>query len=179
VTSPIRLGADVRSLDGYPRVRLQILSTNQPVDLIEQKIDVAMRLRTSLDSDASLQGERSQPAPASFWHRQRSPLPLRRTPGWTSSAASRPSPWWTLGVRTVGRSSAARRAGRFSDTALVCGEISTVRNAAIAGLGVTFLPDHGCRAEIKDGRLVRVLPLRRPYRDDPIFKAPMTTTPAA
>ena len=38
----------------HPAVRLQILATNSPVDLIEQQIDVALRVRTALDTDASL-----------------------------------------------------------------------------------------------------------------------------
>src|ERR1700730_5311077 len=41
-------------LTQFPAVNLHILSTNAPVDLIEQRIDVALRVRSSPDGDMSL-----------------------------------------------------------------------------------------------------------------------------
>ena len=41
---------------------------------------------------------------------------------------------------------------------LGCGDMVAVREAAIAGLGVAFLPFHVCRKAMEEGRLVRVLP---------------------
>jgi DNA-binding transcriptional LysR family regulator len=38
----------------YPKVRLQILALDRPVDLINERIDVALRVRTQLNSDAEL-----------------------------------------------------------------------------------------------------------------------------
>ena len=38
----------------YPKVRLQLVVTDRPVDLIEERIDVALRVRRDLASDASL-----------------------------------------------------------------------------------------------------------------------------
>ena len=42
----------------HPRLRLQILSTNRRVDLIEERVDVAIRVRERLDTDADLQMRR-------------------------------------------------------------------------------------------------------------------------
>jgi DNA-binding transcriptional LysR family regulator len=39
--------------------------------------------------------------------------------------------------------------------------MATVRDAAVAGLGVAILPDHVCRAALDAGQLVRVLPAWR------------------
>ena len=39
-----------------------------------------------------------------------------------------------------------------------CYDMSTLKNAAIKGLGVVSLPAYTCRKEISDGSLVRVLP---------------------
>jgi DNA-binding transcriptional LysR family regulator len=39
-----------------------------------------------------------------------------------------------------------------------CEDMATVRDAAVAGLGVAILPDHVCREALDAGRLVRVLP---------------------
>jgi DNA-binding transcriptional LysR family regulator len=42
-----------------------------------------------------------------------------------------------------------------------CEDMATVRDAAVAGLGVAILPDHVCRAALDAGQLVRVLPAWR------------------
>jgi len=38
----------------YPKVRLQVVAVDQSVDLIAERIDVALRVRTALISDAAL-----------------------------------------------------------------------------------------------------------------------------
>ncbi|HWU02744.1 MAG TPA: LysR family transcriptional regulator, partial [Novosphingobium sp.] len=43
-----------RFLARYPRVRLQLLAIDRPVDLIEERIDLALRVRVALTSDAAL-----------------------------------------------------------------------------------------------------------------------------
>jgi DNA-binding transcriptional LysR family regulator len=35
-------------LERYPKVRLQLIATDRPVDLIDERIDVALRVRTSI-----------------------------------------------------------------------------------------------------------------------------------
>jgi DNA-binding transcriptional LysR family regulator len=146
-------------LEKYPGVRLQIVATNRPVDLIEEKIDVAMRLRTSLESDASLT-RRTLATSTRI---------LVASPRVASGIPPDSDPQMLGGLPTIGmvdtggedtwtllRGSESRAV--HLTPRLVCGEISTVRNAAVAGLGVTFLPDHACKADIREGRLVRVLP---------------------
>jgi DNA-binding transcriptional LysR family regulator len=45
----------------------------------------------------------------------------------------------------------------LSHTARVaCADFATVRDAAIAGLGIALLPDHACAEALRAGRLVRV-----------------------
>jgi DNA-binding transcriptional LysR family regulator len=41
-------------LSEYPRLRIQLLITNRPVDLIEEAVDIAIRIRERLDTDADL-----------------------------------------------------------------------------------------------------------------------------
>ncbi|SDA29646.1 LysR substrate binding domain-containing protein [Methylobacterium sp. UNC378MF] len=49
------VGAHTRGLLArYPKVRLQLVVTDRPVDLIEERIDVALRVRRAPTSDASL-----------------------------------------------------------------------------------------------------------------------------
>ena len=41
-------------LQRYPKVRLQMLATDRPVDLIRERVDLALRVRVALTSDAEL-----------------------------------------------------------------------------------------------------------------------------
>src|SRR6202162_6113033 len=45
-------------LSAHPRLRLQCIVTNRRVDLIHEGIDVAIRVRERLDTDAELQMKR-------------------------------------------------------------------------------------------------------------------------
>jgi DNA-binding transcriptional LysR family regulator len=38
----------------FPKVRLQLVATDRAVDLIEERIDLALRVRSSFTSDAAL-----------------------------------------------------------------------------------------------------------------------------
>ena len=42
----------------YPRLRAQFLITNRPINLIEEQVDVAIRIRDSLDTDSEMQMRR-------------------------------------------------------------------------------------------------------------------------
>ena len=69
----------------YPRVRLRLIATDRPVDLIGDRIDVALRVRVKIDSEASLTLQtlgRSR----RFWLRAR-----RSRTSSTTSQPSRPS----------------------------------------------------------------------------------------
>jgi DNA-binding transcriptional LysR family regulator len=46
-------------LSAHPRLRLQCIVTNRRVDLIHEGIDVAIRVRERLDTDAELQMKRT------------------------------------------------------------------------------------------------------------------------
>jgi len=41
---------------------------------------------------------------------------------------------------------------------LIANDTDMLHDVAIAGLGVAILPEHGCEADLKEKRLVRVLP---------------------
>jgi DNA-binding transcriptional LysR family regulator len=147
-------------LTDHPRLRLQILSTNRRIDLIEERIDVAVRVRERLDTDGDLQMRRigisrrivvaspdfvrthGEPRTAD----QLSDIPL-------VDANEGPS-------RSVWRlSSSDDRHGSVEfDARLAAGDFKTLLAAALAGVGAALMPIVECRADLEAGRLVRLLP---------------------
>jgi DNA-binding transcriptional LysR family regulator len=140
----------------YPKVRLQLIATDRPVDLIEERIDLALRVRITLDSDAALTMRSlgvstrilvASPRVASQVAdlEQLSVLPL------LASSDTADETEWHL-ITADGRAHVVRREPRLG-----CADMAAVRNAAIEGLGIALLPDHVCRNALAEGRLVRVL----------------------
>jgi DNA-binding transcriptional LysR family regulator len=150
----------------YPKVRLQLVATDRPVDLIEERIDVALRVRTALTSDAALtmrplgQSTRilvASPQMAKMASRGRDMEQLALLP--TLATSDDPGEIeWQLETDD-GRTHLLRHQPRMG-----CGDFAAVRDAAIDGLGVALLPDHLCRHALEEGRLVHVLSAWRGQR---------------
>ena len=141
----------------YPKVRLQLVATDRAVDLIEERIDLALRVRASLDSDAALTMRSLGPSRRILVAcpqlagriaalEDLAALPLLATQDEADDVE------WHL------EEAAGRRHVVQGTPRLGCSDMVTVRNAAIDGLGVAILPDHVCRQALADGRLVHVLP---------------------
>ncbi len=150
-------GLVTRFLSQYPKVRLQLVAIDRPVDLIEERIDIALRVRTSLDGDASL-------TMRSLGHSIRilvaSPQIASRI-GSIKDLADHPTLStvddqgeidWFLETED-GLTHSLRHEPRMG-----CADFAAVRTGAIAGIGVALLPDHTCRQALEEGKLVRVLP---------------------
>lgn len=141
----------------YPKVRLQLVATDRPVDLIEDRIDLALRVRASLTSDAALTmrslgtSTRILVATPQLASRIGTITELAGVPALATDDAADDLEWHLEsaegGKRTV------RMVPRLG-----CEDMAAVRDAAIAGLGVAILPDHVCRDALHAGKLVRVLP---------------------
>jgi DNA-binding transcriptional LysR family regulator len=145
-------------LKDHPKVRLQILATNKVVDLIEEEIDVALRARTTPETDASLIMRTlatthailvASPELAATMPTDADISELTRAPT-LSIGGFGVEGVWTL-VAPDGEVRQIRHTPRLS-----CGELISVRLAAMDGLGFALLPERLCRAELADGRLVQV-----------------------
>jgi len=147
-------------LQQTPKLRVQVIVTNRRVDLIEEGIDVAIRVRETLDTDADLQVRIisrtsatmlvAAPAFLDAHRRPVTPADLAQLP--TLSQSERPGiDRWTL-VSDRGEETVAH------EPRLSASEFSILRQAAIDGLGVAFLAEYSCREPLADGRLERVLP---------------------
>jgi DNA-binding transcriptional LysR family regulator len=150
-------------LERYPKVCLQLVAVDRAVDLIEERIDVALRVRASLDSDASLtmrslgNSTRILVASPQLASRIAGIEQLSALPTLATSDEQVEVDWYL--ETDDGRTHVMRHSPRMG-----CADFSAVRAAAMAGLGVALLPDHTCRELLAAGRLVRVLPAWRGVR---------------
>ncbi|PLR29200.1 LysR family transcriptional regulator [Chimaeribacter arupi] len=145
-------------LHRYPKVRLQLLALDRAVDLIEERVDVALRIRIALTSDAELimrsLGESRRILVAGRQWANHAGKPISALTG-LPTLATQDEPGevvWEL-ESTAGDTHTLRHAPRMT-----CSDFAAVRAAAIQGLGVAFLPDHSCREALAQGGLIRLWP---------------------
>jgi len=153
------LGAPITAfLARYPRVRLHVLAVDRPVDLIGEGIDIALRVRVTLASDAAL-------TMRSFGVSRRilvaSPALANSLSGDVAALMGCPtlSSADVPGEVTWDLHAADGAVQRWRhEPRMTCGDFGALRCAAIAGLGVALLPDHSCAEALTAGKLVRVAP---------------------
>jgi DNA-binding transcriptional LysR family regulator len=147
-------------MERHPRVNLQVVATNRRVDLINERIDVALRVRTTLDTDAELtlrtlaKSRRilvASPALASRLGDTKEVERLASLPTLSPAEQAGQDVWELVGPEQ--RTSTLRHEPRMT-----CGDFGALREAAIAGLGVALLPDHCCWSALRSGQLVRLFP---------------------
>ena len=147
-------------LKRYPKVRLQLKIFNRPADLIEDRLDIALRVRTQIVTDPALI---VRPLGRSRFVLAMSPallaacadpLTIERLPECPtlSLAEDADDDYWEL-VGPNGKTHAFRHQPR-----LLCSNFDMLRAAAIAGLGVALLPEQFVRSSVQSGELKHVLP---------------------
>lgn len=144
----------------HPKLRVQVLVSNRRVDLVEEGVDVAIRVRERLDTDPDLQLRTiarsglaliASPALIAAYGEPDAPESLPNFP--TFAHSDRPGlQRWTLfnvdGAETVVQHEPRLSASNFP----------ILRDAAMQGVGIGLLPEWYCREPLAEGRLVRVLP---------------------
>jgi DNA-binding transcriptional LysR family regulator len=144
----------------YPEVRVEMEVSNRVVDLVQEGVDVALRVRPTLDDSGSLVvkqlGTTQGLLVASPAHLQRSgPIAtidaLPRLATLAMSAADGRASWKLLGPQG--------REFEFTHRPVyTANDMLTLKYAALQGTGICILPDYMCDEELADGRLVPVLP---------------------
>jgi len=143
----------------FPKVRLELVATDRAVDLIEERIDLALRVRAELTSDAALTmrplgiSTRTLVASPQLANEVVSVDELPLLPALATSDTADFVDWHLEEVNEGGQTRVVRIEPRMG-----CGDMLAVRNAAIDGIGIALLPDHVARAALSDGRLARILP---------------------
>jgi len=145
----------------YPAVRIDMRVINRPVDLIEEGIDIALRVRPTIEDSTVLvaktfgtsrgvlvaspdllarQGPVDTPADLARLH----------TAAMSVNGEGR-SDWRLEGPK--GEIHVHSHFPRY-----VADDLATLQFATLGGVGATMLPDYMCRADVSAGRLVRLLP---------------------
>ena len=149
-----------RLLAQHPKLRVQVIVSSRRIDLIEEGVDVAVRVREVFDTDADLQLKvisrtagvlvaspkllASHGAPASA-------AALAAYPTVSLTDATGPDRW--ILQRAGGEEIEVVHEPRISSSSP-----SIVREATADGVGVAALPEWCCQELLESGGLVRILP---------------------
>lgn len=146
-------------LTQYPQVQLDLLLVNRRVDLINEGIDVALRVREAEDEEPNLVTKRLREA-----HTEVLASPEFRS----AHVTSHPRELATLPFLGALDSDRLARIRLFDESGerfeiamparLGVEDFVMRKEAAIAGLGFTVLPLMHCESELASGELVRMLP---------------------
>jgi DNA-binding transcriptional LysR family regulator len=145
----------------YPAVRIDMRVLNRPVDLIEEGIDIALRVRAQIEDSTTLVAKVLGTSRGVLVARpdllQRlgpvdSPADLARLPTAAMSANGEGRSEWRL-EGPNGESHVHLHTPRY-----VADDLATLQAAALEGVGAALLPDYMCRADLEAGRFAKVLP---------------------
>jgi len=147
-------------LAAHPQVRIDMQVTNRVIDLVQEGVDVALRVRASLDDSGTLViknlGETKAMLVASPQLLQRFGTPadaesLRNLPTVAMSAADGRATWHLHGPR--GAEFELEHSPVYT-----ADDLLTLKFAVVQGTGMCVLPDYLCSEELRHGELVPVLP---------------------
>lgn len=144
----------------YPEVELQLDVTNRRVDLIEEGLDVALRVRTETLEDSTLVVRRlsttlvlmvASPELLAQHGTPQEPADLARLPALGMVPYDGRYVWPLLAKDGT-------RVSIMYTPRLISDDLVVLRDAALAGVGAAWLPAYMCCEGIRSGRLVHLLP---------------------
>jgi DNA-binding transcriptional LysR family regulator len=166
VSCPITLAqSDVGRVIGrflalHPEVRIEMRVTNRVIDLVEEGVDVALRVRPTLEDSGSLVVKSlgrtgsmlvATPGLVARCGPLAAPEDLQRLDTVAMGASDGRASWRLLGP--AGREHQFVHRPRY-----VADDLITLKAAVLEGVGATTLPDYLCSESLANGRLVEVLP---------------------
>jgi len=159
ITQNVMAGILPAFLEQYPQIKIVLLSTNRRIDLINEGVDVALRVRLKLDTDADL-------VVRSFGH---SRSVLVASPAYLDKRGRPNQPEDLAGIDTISiaelESQSWELTGRDGrrylfehQPRLMCSDFPLARAATEKGLGVALLPENVCCDAITKKALEIILP---------------------
>jgi DNA-binding transcriptional LysR family regulator len=143
-----------------PKVQVRLVATNRRVDVINEGFDIAIRVRTKLDTDAALVSRSfgqsrvllaANPRFLDEHGRPETPQQLEKLP-LLSQFEHDGAQVLELYDASGAKATVEMRAR------IICGEFNVLYEAAKRGMGVTALPEFVCAPAIARGELEVVLP---------------------
>ena len=166
VTCPVTLSQTVLApliphfLAQYPDVRVEMQVVNRPVNVVEEGVDVALRVRATLEDSATLVVKKldvahqvllASPAYLQRYGVPQAPQELMVHQVLSMSAFDGVAHWRL-------RSDTGAELQLQPPVRYVADDLMSLKLAVLAGAGVCYLPSYMCEAEMARGELVRVLP---------------------
>jgi DNA-binding transcriptional LysR family regulator len=166
ITCPVTLAQTTigplipRFLAAHPQVRIDMQVTNRVIDLVQEGVDVALRVRANLDDSGTLVIKNlgqthgvlvASPQLLQRFGVPRNPEELHHLPTVAMSAADGRATMHLLGPREA----------EFElqhSPVYTADDLVTLKFAVLQGVGMCVLPDYLCREEIQRGELAAVLP---------------------
>lgn len=148
-------------LQRYPQVRVDMQVNNRVVDLVQEGVDVALRVRPTVEDSGSLVVKNlgktygllvASPAQLQREGRALVVEDLRRLSSVAMSSAVDGVAHWTL-LGPGGREFRLQHRPCY-----VADDLLTLKFAVARGAGMCVLPDYMCRRELQQGQLEHVLP---------------------
>lgn len=166
ITCPVTLAQTTvgpllpRFLAAHPQVRIDMQVSNRVVDLVQEGIDIALRVRSSVEDSGSLVVKNlgpthgllaGSPALVQRLGAALRPESLAVLPTVAMSATDGVARWALVGPQ-------GERFEWVHRPVLAADDLFTLKAAVLGGTGVSVLPDYLCADELASGRLVPVLP---------------------
>ncbi|WP_423368332.1 LysR substrate-binding domain-containing protein [Burkholderia sp. LMG 32019] len=164
ITDIVLAGLLPRFMQRYPKVRLALQASHRQVDLVDEHIDVVVRgMGFDVESSSLVQ----VPLCTARWGLIASPAYLAAT-GPIDAPDTLPEDDFLIHAPIGDPAAALRLIGANADVVtrtirprVQSDNVATLKQAALAGLGIASLPLYACRAEIASGALQVVLPTWR------------------
>lgn len=144
----------------HPKVQVRLLASNRRVDLIGEGFDIAIRVRTRLDTDATLVMRSfglarvlpvASPALLDRVGRPKTPDDLAHLPILSMQEHDGTHTWELIGPdNAMARVDVSPR--------LISGDFQVLLESARQGMGIAMLPEFVCASCVKGGELEMVLP---------------------
>jgi DNA-binding transcriptional LysR family regulator len=143
----------------HPEVRLDMQVTNRVVDVVQEGVDIALRVRPTLDDSGSLVVKSFGPTAAlllaspALLDRQGHPKAVEDLAALSTVSMSAIDGRATLALRGP----ADREFELQHRPVYVADDMITLKYAVVEGTGMGVLPDYLCTREMREGRLVPAL----------------------